>query len=105
MKTIELARIAPKGSRQHDHTKRARAVGTRASIERVLGEAHSEGDGSQTTAEWFLVTDHGSVTVYNHCSLGDEEYGIDAANDAAALLAVTYLKTNKLEAYCLGGPL
>jgi hypothetical protein len=78
-------------------------LGSRFSVELLLGTPHSEGDGSQITAEWFLVTDHGSATIYNHWAFGDEEYGIDAANDRVALLVVEYLRANRIEAYCLYG--
>lgn len=103
--TTDLAHIAPKGSRQHDQIKRAKLTATRNAIERLLGPAHSEGDGTQITAEWFLVTDCGTVTIYNHWSFNEDEYGIDAAGEDAALLAVTWLKTNKIDAYCLTGSL
>ena len=99
----ESVRLTPKGTREHGQIKRGRVIATRANIERLLGPAHAEGDGTHSTAEWFLQTDLGSATVYNNCAFSDEEYGIDASNDAAALLAVTYLKTNKLEAYFLTG--
>lgn len=99
----ETVRLTPKGTREHGQIKRGRVIATRANIERLLGPAHAEGDGTHSTAEWFLQTDLGSATVYNNCAFSDEEYGIDAVTDRVALLTVSYLRTNKLEAHYLGG--
>ena len=99
----EPVRINPKGARAHDHTRRARVMCSRHQIESILGTPHSEGDGSQTTAEWFLVTPCGTATVFNYWAFGEDDYGIATSSDESALLIVEYLRENNLHAYTLNG--
>lgn len=99
-------KLNPKGSRQHDHSIRGKVNNaTMFQMEQLLGDRHSEGEENKMTAEWFLVTDHGSVTVNDWWALNEGEYQINAANDRAAELAVDYFKQHGLQAYCLRGNL
>jgi len=96
--------INPKGSLQHNHMLRAKINNCPIDrLERLLGDRHSTGEENKSSAEWYLVTDHGSVTIRDYWALNDGEYQILAANDRAALLTVEYLRTNQIQAFCLYG--
>lgn len=98
--------IDPRGERQHDHTIRAKINNASMfQLEQLLGDRHGTGIENKMTAEWYLVTDHGSVTVNDWWALNEGEFHINAANDRAALIAVTYFKQHGLQAFALRGEL
>ena len=95
--------LNPKGSRQHGHTTHAMLLGTRSSIESLIGIAHGpKGDSNKISAEWFLITGFGGVTVADHWTLGPGAYAIKASTEDAAREAVKYFKDAGLTAYILG---
>lgn len=98
--------INPKGSRQHDHTIRAKINNTSMfAMEKLLGDRHGTGEEEKMSAEWYLVTPHGSITVNDWWAYTEGEFAINAENDRAALIAVTYFKQHNIHAYMLRGEL
>ena len=98
------ASINPKGSRDHDHTLRAKINNTSMfQMEQLLGDRHGNGVEKKMSAEWFLVTDHVSVTINDWWALNEGEFQIHAGNDRAALLAVEYFRQHGIQAFCLYG--
>lgn len=98
--------VNPKGSRQHDHRITAKINNCeRDQLERLLGAQHTAGDGQKISAEWFLVTDHGSATIHDYWAFNEGEYAICTANERAATLIVDYFKRNGIQAYRLTGEL
>ncbi len=55
------------------------------------------------SAEWFMVTQHGSATINDWWALNEGEFQTNTANDAAALLLVEYFREQGFQAYCLYG--
>lgn len=100
---IESVRINPKGAKAHDHIRRARVICSRHALEKLLGTPHSEGDGTKTSAMWFLVTPNGTATIFNYWAFGEDDYGIAAASNEVAGLVVDWLRENQLHAYTLAG--
>lgn len=95
--------LNPKGSRMHGHTTRAMLLGIRSSIEALIGIAHGpKSESNIISAEWFLITGYGGVTVSDHWTYGPGTYAIKASTDDAAREAVEYFKRAGLTAYILG---
>ena len=93
-------KINPQGQRQHDHTIHAKI--NNASIyamEDLLGDRHSEGEPGQQTAEWYLVTPHGSATIHDYWSFNEGEYAIRCANDRVATIVVDWLREHRIAAH------
>jgi hypothetical protein len=96
--------LNPRGSRDHEHTIRGKINNTSMfAMEKLLGDRHSTGDDNKMSAEWFLVTDHGSVTVNDWWAYNEGEFAINAANNRAANVAVLYFKQHGMQAYVLQG--
>lgn len=96
--------INPKGSRQHDHMMRGKINNSSMfQMEQLLGDRHSIGDPDKMSAEWYLVTPHGSVTVNDWWAYNDGEFAISAANDRSARTAILYFKQHGMQAYSLRG--
>lgn len=93
-----------KGQRQHDHRIHAKINSCeRYKMDALLGEAHGHGDGAKISAEWYLVTEHGSATIHDFWAFSEGEYAICTANERAALLIVEWLRENGIQAYALYG--
>jgi len=96
--------LNPKGSMQHNHKLRAKINNCPLDrLERLLGDRHGTGEENKSSAEWYLVTDHGSATIHDWWALNEGEYHVLTANDRAALLVVEYFRENGIQAYCLYG--
>ena len=94
--------INPKGTRQYDHSIRARiSDSSMFAMEKLLGDQHCTDLDNKKSAEWYLVTDHGSITVHNWWDLAEGNYVIQAANDRAALIAVDYFKQHGMQSHML----
>lgn len=98
--------INAKGARQHNHHVTAKITNCeRDRLEHLLGTPHTAGDGLKISAEWFLVTDHGSATVHDFWAFEEGEYAICTANQRSAALVVDYFKKHGIQAYRLQGEL
>ena len=90
----------PKGSRQHDHVLHGKINDASIyDLEHLFGDRHSAGDGNKITAEWYLVTPHGSATIHNYWAFNEGEWSILSANDRTASLVVAWLREHKVKAY------
>lgn len=96
--------LNPKGQRHHDHIKQGKLSCNRADLEYLIGTPHGpKGEDNKVSAEWYLVTNHGPVTVHDYWAFNEDEFAIDAATIQAGREAVNYFKTNGLQAYMLTG--
>lgn len=101
---MSSVKINPKGSLQHNHMLRAKINNCPIDqLERLLGDRHDTGEENKSSAQWYLVTEHGTATIRDYWALNEGEYQILAANDAAALMVVEYFRQQGIQAYCLYG--
>ena len=94
------------GRREHDEEIRGKLLCSIEALTYLLGEPHGPAaDNTKVSAEWYLVTDHGNVTVHDYWSNAENELTIQAAEDQAARDAVKYFRQSGLRAYMLTGEL
>lgn len=96
--------INPKGSRLHDQILQAKINNTTMNaMEQLLGDRHGTGVENKSSAEWYLMTDHGPATINDWWAYNDGEFAIHAANGASALSVVEYFRQHGIQAFCLYG--
>lgn len=66
-------------------------------IEEALGERHSPGDGYKTSAEWFLETPAGRVTIRNSHVLPDDQMLVCSECEQAAMYGIEYMTAHGID--------
>jgi hypothetical protein len=89
---MSSVKINPKGSLQHNHMLRAKIINCPIDqLERLFGDRHDTGEENKSSAQWYLVTEHGTATIRDYWALNEGE------------LVVEYFRQQGIQAYCLYG--